>query len=150
MLSITYRAMLAYFYILASVIFIGGCNRKDAIDHKKVEKVILSQANNSHKLKNVNSYSQYYCSMNKNNILSVFVVHTSSEISTAERLCKARGGGIYPCQGRKSIMVPGGKSAWLNSCDEMPVRTGGGCSYVYIEYDPIKGAVKKLECNGEY
>lgn len=131
------------------LMMLGGCgrneNREEAIVKRVIESVRLPSGARDPK-----QYSHYFAYGSSGLIDVVFVLHSEHHRNSVMRACQEANSNDYPCNQSDYGVVAPGKSRWLSDSSDLPAQSGGGCSYIRIEYDPTTEHYRSVNCNGPY
>lgn len=96
-------------------------------------------------------YSRYYADTSGGRIQAAFIIHPEAYRADVRKFCAAKEASTFPCSGDGKSELPGvGERKWLSDVSEMPVPSGGGCSAITFQYEPMTSRYSQLKCNGPY
>ena len=93
------------------------------------------------------SYARYYA-RHGNVVYAAYIVHSDGWREFVKEGCSLQGSG-YPCNDPNFGVIESGQFRWVEKRDYLPIRSGGGCSFVEIEYDVKQKSFVKIACNGD-
>jgi len=97
-------------------------------------------------------YARYYASDAHGDVAAVYFVHREGEMQEAKSFCAHGDVRVFPCGTEPGTlrMIRNGQRVWLDSPDEFPGMSGGGCGEVDIHYHVKTDRFDTLECNGPH
>lgn len=97
-------------------------------------------------------YARYYAFDGQGGVSAVYFVHADQEVREAKAFCSRGDVKDFPCgpSPHSLRMVRNGQRAWLDSPEQFPAMSGGGCGEVDIHYQVQADRFDRLECNGSY
>ncbi|WP_430446601.1 hypothetical protein [Sphingorhabdus contaminans] len=95
----------------------------------------------------IQSYSRYYA-RHGDVVYAAYIVHSDGWREFVIEGCSLQGSD-YPCNDPKFGVIEPGQFSWVEKRNHLPIRNGGGCSFVEIEYDVKQKTFVKIACNGD-
>jgi hypothetical protein len=97
-------------------------------------------------------YARYYAFDGHGGVSAVYFVHGDGAIEKAKAFCSRGDVKGFPCGLDPGTlrMVRDGNRAWLESPEQFPAMSGGGCGEVEIHYSVDADRFDAVECNGPY
>ena len=141
--------LLGRYAILPAAFFTASCGAIETSDEELANRIssTVQLPSDAHVL---DQYSRYY-SHDKNGLVSaVFIIQADDFREKVRAACVEVRSGNYPCDEPDFGLVEPGGSKWVSDREELPAQSGGGCSYIFIEYDPQLARFQTVECAGSH
>ena len=134
---------------LPAALFTLGCNANNDREAELAE-LISSKVELPDEAYDLEQYSRYY-SRDENGLISaVFIVQSNNFREKVRSACLEVHSTTYPCDEPDLGVVEPGGAKWVSDREELPAQNGGGCSYIFIEYDTQLARFRTVECAGPY
>lgn len=138
-------------FAIAAILLLFGCTTREQRQRDKLTNLIESRVVLPEGARRLADYARYYALDQNGNVVGVYVPGYSppnpdwgcedllANFTTREVPCH------WPEKGDNLLA---GQRGWVSGTDRLPLVMDGGCGVVILIYDPKKGVVKDIHCNG--
>ena len=128
-------------------LLLAACAQADAdrIADEIEETIVLPAGSNS-----LQSYSRYYFQDADGTVYGSYMTYSENFREFVRQGCIKRVDDGYPCDRKDVGVIDAETRIWIPERRHIPFANGGGCLFIYFEYDIDRSKMKKIECNGPY
>ena len=97
----------------------------------------------------ISEYSRYYVLSGTDKIEGVYIVYHKESRAYVKLSCEQDEVTAYPCEQLDYGVIASGDVLWLDSKAKLPLRAGGGCSFIQFTFDIAENKLKDAHCNAK-
>lgn len=95
----------------------------------------------------ISEYSRYYVLRESGDIEGVYIVYHEFSRAYVKQSCEQDSIELYPCSEPDYGVIAHDQVKWLDDEDKLPLRAGGGCSFIEFKYDTANENLEYAYCN---